>query len=111
MAQLAINNRDNSGSGLSPFFLLHGYHAEPIQQKSDSNTTSKSTSAKQVEKFVNRLREAQDHASSAMAAAQIQMEEQANKKRSQAPKFMVGEKVWLNLKNIPSPQPKKISMG
>ena len=35
-----------------------------------------------------------------MAAAQMQMEEQANKKRNSAPQFRVYNKVRLNLKNI-----------
>ncbi|KAI0991393.1 hypothetical protein K3495_g16794 [Podosphaera aphanis] len=35
-AMLALNNRD-SVIGLSPFFLTHGYHAEPIDQVHSSN--------------------------------------------------------------------------
>lgn len=30
-AQLAIDNRDNSSSGFSPFFLTHVFHVDPIQ--------------------------------------------------------------------------------
>ena len=37
----------------------------------------------------------------------MRMEEQANKGRNPAPKFYVGDKVWLNLKNIQTPRPKK----
>jgi hypothetical protein len=31
--QLAINNRTVASIGMSPFFIGHGYHVEPIQQK------------------------------------------------------------------------------
>ncbi|KAI0991886.1 hypothetical protein K3495_g16301, partial [Podosphaera aphanis] len=105
-AQLAINNRDKTSSGLSPFFLEHGYHAEPIQQ-ARSDLERPSPPAKRAERFLARIREAQEYAAAAMAAAQQVMEEQANKRRNPAPKFKTGDKVWLNLKNIQTPQPKK----
>ena len=31
MAELAINNRDAHSTDVSPFFLMHGYHIEPLQ--------------------------------------------------------------------------------
>lgn len=30
IAELAINNRDAASTGVSPFFLMHGYHVEPL---------------------------------------------------------------------------------
>ena len=105
-AQLAINNRDSSITGLSPFYLQHGYHIDPIQQISP-DTISKSSPSKRADKFIKRLKAAEDYAAAAMAAAQQQMEEQANKSRNPAPLFKIGDKVWLNLKNIHTPQPKK----
>ena len=30
MAELAINNRDTTSTGVSPFFLSHSYHIEPL---------------------------------------------------------------------------------
>ncbi|KAI1006411.1 hypothetical protein K3495_g1803 [Podosphaera aphanis] len=106
-AQLAINNRDSSVSKLSPFFLTHGYHAEPVQLMSAEDKTPLSVRAKRAVKFVERIQEAQEFAAAAMAAAQQTMEEQANRKRDPPQQFRVGDKVWLSLKNIPSPQPKK----
>ncbi|KAI0992598.1 hypothetical protein K3495_g15587 [Podosphaera aphanis] len=106
-AQLAINNRDKSGGAISPFFLEHGYHAEPIQQKQGEGLTKGTTPAKRAQKFMSRLQEAQEYAAAAMAVAQQTMEEQANRKRVPAPVFKIGDRVWLNLKNIKTPQPKK----
>ncbi|KAI0992351.1 hypothetical protein K3495_g15835, partial [Podosphaera aphanis] len=106
-AQLAINNRDNSSTGLSPFFLEHGYHVEPVQFPKPAKEEVLTQPEKRAEKFMNRLQEAQEYAASAMASAQQQMEDQANRLRNPAPVFRVGDKVWLNLKNIQTPQPKK----
>ncbi|KAI0995325.1 hypothetical protein K3495_g12857, partial [Podosphaera aphanis] len=106
-AQLAINNRDSSVTNMSPFFLTHGYHAEPIQFKTDEEELARSGTAIKADKFVNRILEAQEFASVSMAAAQQTIEEHANRKRAPAAMYKVGDKVWLNLKNIPTPQPKK----
>lgn len=107
-AQLAINNR-NSSIGLSPFFLTHGYHAEPIQQIVLTSGERKTLSlpAKRAHEFVERIREAQDFAASAMAAAQQRMEDSANRSRAPAERFVVGDTVWLSLRNMETPQPKK----
>ncbi|KAI0994170.1 hypothetical protein K3495_g14012 [Podosphaera aphanis] len=106
-AQLAINNRDNSSTGLSPFFLEHGYHVEPVQLAAPVNKEALTQPEKRAEKIMSRLQEAQEYAAAAMASAQQQMEDQANRSRIPAPIFRVGDKVWLNLKNIQTPQPKK----
>ncbi|KAI0995708.1 hypothetical protein K3495_g12472 [Podosphaera aphanis] len=106
-AQLALNNRDNSTTNLSPFFLSHGYHAEPVQLKPQSVDNASSPTARRADKFLDRIRQAQEFAAVAMAAAQQNMEEQANQSRSPAIKYQVGDKVWLSLKNIQTPQTKK----
>ncbi|KAI1004752.1 hypothetical protein K3495_g3461 [Podosphaera aphanis] len=95
-AQLALNNRDSSVSGLSHFFAEHGYHAEPIELKAASNITSRTKPAKLSEKFVARIYEAQEYTAAAMASAQQQMEERANRTWNPAPVLRKGDKVWLN---------------
>ncbi|KAI0992660.1 hypothetical protein K3495_g15525 [Podosphaera aphanis] len=105
---LAINNRTRSSLGISPFFAEHGYNVEPIQQVSPMEKPS--APAKRAQGFLKRLREAEQLAQAAMASAQQRMEEYANKKRNEAEIFRVGDKVWLNLKNIQTPQlSKKLS--
>ena len=42
-----------------------------------------------------------------MVVAQQIIEEQADMKRDLPPRFEVGDKVWLSIKNIYMPQPKK----
>ena len=101
-AMLAINNR-KTVIGLSPFFLTHGYHAEPINQIRHSAEKS-STPAKRAKEFVERLRDAQEFAQAAMASVQQRMESSANNKRQPQQRFEEGDLVWLKLKNIETPQ-------
>ena len=103
-AMLAINNRDTA-LGASPFFLTHQYNIEPIQQFEPM--TKARPPAKAAEKFVERLREAQEFAQAAMASAQQRMEDNSNRTRDQAQVLKVGDAVWLNLKNISTPQASK----
>ncbi|KAI0996563.1 hypothetical protein K3495_g11619 [Podosphaera aphanis] len=101
-AMLAINNRDTV-IGLSPFFLTHGYHAEPIHQI-PSPVPKMSNPSKRAQEFVERLKDAQEYAQAAMASVQQRMESSANKKRQPQQQFEEGDLVWLNLKNIKTPQ-------
>ncbi|KJZ68287.1 hypothetical protein HIM_12322 [Hirsutella minnesotensis 3608] len=110
MAMLAINNRDSSVTGYSPFFLTHGYHAEPIQQ-TQILSRSKTDPKARADQFIARLREGQELAQAAKATAQQIMEHQANKGRRPSLKFVVGERVWLNLKNVTTPSSKRNFRG
>lgn len=100
-AQVAINNKDAASTGVSPFFLQHGYNIQPL----DLHTTLTPPSArrspiKQADDIVRKLHDAREWAQSAIATAQQVMEEATNRKRQQSPSFKVGDKVWLSLKNI-----------
>jgi RNase H-like domain found in reverse transcriptase/Reverse transcriptase (RNA-dependent DNA polymerase)/Integrase zinc binding domain/Integrase core domain len=109
--QLALNNRDIASIGMSSFFMEHGYHVEPIQQQqldiTDEERKALPKPAKLAQRFVERLKEAQDYAAAAMASAQARMEDSANRSRAPADRFEIGDKVWLSLRNIANPQPKK----
>jgi hypothetical protein len=62
---------------------------------------------KVAERFVERLCAAQEFAQAAMASTQQRMEDNSNRNRDQAQVFKVGDAVWLNLKNISTPQASK----
>lgn len=102
-AQLAINNRDTSTIGLSPFFMTHGFHMDPIQEVEEFDKKKKSPSAR-AEEMVNRLREATEWAREAMATAQATQEDAANKVRAPSELFKVGDRVWLKMANIKTTQ-------
>lgn len=107
-AMLALNNRISARLGMSPFFIDHGYNIEPIQQTEPAHIPS--VLAKRAEDFVKRLKETKEIAQAAMSSAQQRMEDYANKSRTEAEIFKLGDKVWLNLKNIQTLQlSKKLS--
>lgn len=102
---LAINNRDATSTGISPFFASHGYHVDLVDLADDKEreeplrTEGQSPVAK-GEAFVARLREATAYAQAAMASAQEWQGEYANQARQVAEQFQVRDKVWLRLKNV-----------
>jgi Reverse transcriptase (RNA-dependent DNA polymerase)/RNase H-like domain found in reverse transcriptase/Integrase zinc binding domain/Chromo (CHRromatin Organisation MOdifier) domain len=100
-AELAINNRTATATKVSPFFLEHGYHAEPLDiNESLSDEGNPLSPIQKADSIVRKLKEVQEWAQSTMATAQQTMEEVTNRHRQQAPSFKVGDKVWLSLKNI-----------
>lgn len=106
VAMLAINGRTSSVTGMSPFFATHGYDVEPIQVEEPLRPYGKTPIAK-GEALISRLREATEVAQTMMAAAQENYEAHANRNRQPAEQFRVGDKVWLNLRNIATTRPSK----
>ena len=109
--QLAINNSPSSSTGVAPFFLMHGYCTDVLQQVNQSEiSTSKvlnkyltSTSKSPIhiaETIATKLRDATAWAQSNLAMAQLDMEKRANSSRNPAPNYRVGDEVWVSLKNM-----------
>ncbi|KAM4060442.1 reverse transcriptase (RNA-dependent DNA polymerase) [Hirsutella rhossiliensis] len=97
-AMMAINNHNSTSTGLSPFFITHGYHVDLIQVKEKLRTDGS---------IVQRFREATEWAQAAIASAQEQQEKNANSRRQPSDQFKPGDKVWLRLRNIRSNRPSK----
>jgi hypothetical protein len=101
MAELAINNRDAASIGVSPFFLIYSYYIEPLQLGEQLEVVQDPASPVQIaDSIVRKLQQATEWAQSAMAVAQQAQEESANRSRTEGPAFRVGDKVWLNLRNV-----------
>ena len=106
MVIAAINNRDSSSIGMSPFFFTHGYHIDPISLD-ETPAAPPSSGRGLAEAFVARMQEATEWAQAAMAAAQDRQEVSANRSRQPAPRYKPGDYVWLNLKNVKTTRPSK----
>jgi len=108
LAEIAINDRDATSTGVSPFFLQHGYHIEPLDLQVDlTEEVTRQSPVQQADAIVRKLKDAREWAQSAMASAQQVMEEITNRRRQQSPSFKVGDKVWLCLENIRTDRPAK----
>jgi len=108
VAQLALNNRPAASTGISPFFLSHGYDITPVElhHEAPENVNPRHPRAA-AEDTVQKLKDAYNWAQAAMATAQEQQERTANRHRQPAPAYRQGDKVWLNLKNISTDRPSK----
>jgi len=96
LAELSLNGRISSITGVSPFFLSHGYEL-PVFQLYDEvreNPTEDSPSAiERGEAIVRKLQQANDWAKASMASAQEDQQRQFNRTRQQSPQYRVGDKV------------------
>jgi len=109
-AELAINNRNATSTGISPFFMMHGYNVDPIQIDEDlegQNGRARLSPVASGELVVKKLKDARDWAEAAIAVAQQPQEQHATRHRQPAIQFKVGDKVWLNLKNVKTDRPSK----
>lgn len=77
---MAINHRDASARGPSPFFFTHGYHADPISlDEAGTLREALFPLEKAGETFVKRFRDTTQWAQTAIAMAQERQQEQANR--------------------------------
>ena len=102
MAQIAINGRNATSTGMSPFFLQHGHEVEPLQLELDNERQQRKpaeqlSDEQKAAEIAVKLQQAVELAQAGIAVAQQEQERQANKTRREAQSYRVGDKVWLKL--------------
>ena len=103
MAQIAINGRDATSTGVAPFFLQHGYNVDPLQLEAPPEADKKKYTAEErsdrekAETIAAKFRDVFDLVQASMAEAQAEQEKQTNRHRKEAKNYKVGDKVWLKL--------------
>ena len=108
IAELAINNWDSVSIGVSPFFLSHEYHCTSVKVSyKELEPYSQKSSLQKMNSIIQRLKEAEKWAQSAMTISQQEQEKMVNQMRQQATAFKVRDKIWLNLRNVCTTQSSK----
>jgi hypothetical protein len=108
VVQLALNGRDSTSTGVSPFLLSHGYPLRIIDPLTDVvQYTDPKSPIQKGETIVAKVKAITEWAQSEMAKAQQDQEVQANRSRGVAPAYQIGDKVYLSLRNIRTERPSK----
>uniref|UniRef100_A0A0W0F8T0 Reverse transcriptase-rnase h-integrase n=1 Tax=Moniliophthora roreri TaxID=221103 RepID=A0A0W0F8T0_MONRR len=98
MAEFAHNNRTHSVTRNSPFFMIMGYNSRLLP------TAFEKTTVPSVEERLNKLRKLRGEVASMMEITRRKIIERANKIMD---KFVEGQKVWLEGKNLDFGYPSK----
>src|SRR5882762_8346480 len=101
MAEFSYNNRMQAATKSTPFMLNFGQHPRM------GTEPRASTRVDSVDNFVMQLTRARVDAASALAKAADDMKRHYDAHRGITPKFTIGEKVWLDAKNIEMGRPMK----
>ena len=97
---MALNSRASQSTGLSPFFMTHGYHQSIMDFTVPEEQGSSLSPTEQGRQLVERWRNSADMAKAAIAVAQKAQERHSNIRRLVGDEFRSGDRVWLKLKHV-----------
>ena len=87
---MALNSRVSQSTGLSPFFMTHGFHQSIMDFTVPEEQGSSLSPAEQRRQLVERWRISADIAKAAMAVAQEAQERHSNTRRLVEDEFRTG---------------------
>src|SRR5258705_1773065 len=101
MAEFSYNNRMQAATKNTHFMLNFGQHPRMgVEPRASTRVDS-------VETFVSQLTRVREDATSALTKAADDMKRYYDKHRGDTPKFVIGDKVWLDAKHIETGRPAK----
>lgn len=104
LAEFSANSMFSETTGISPFFATYGFQPRLGIEPYEETTMPASRDA---ESFASDMKSILDHLKAETALAQSRYEEAANRNRQPAPRFTVGQEVWLDARNLKTLRPKK----
>ena len=107
IAMMALNSRVSQSTGLSPFFMTHGYHQSIMDFTMPEEQGSSLSPAEQGRQLVERWQNSTDMTKAAMTVAQEAQERHSNTRRLVGDEFRLGDPVWLKLKHVKTTRPIK----
>jgi hypothetical protein len=101
-AQFEANNTVSETTGVSPMMACYGQHPRMgFELPSDTRRPRhQALQAHEANTMVDKMRDITEFIREEMIWAQALQQEYANRKRSPAPAYQIGDKVWLNARNI-----------
>jgi hypothetical protein len=104
LAEFAANNHVSETTGVSPFFAMYGRDPRTNFQQQLCDNPEKIDQIT-ADSIANTMQDIYEHVKLEMGRAQERQQEQADRHRLPAPKYIVGDKVWLNARNIRTLRP------
>ena len=99
MAEFAYNNSVSASTGVSPFKMMYGSHPRMTADM------PRSESVPAAEELAKTLKQISEEANAMLKMSSDRYKGNADKGRIEQPGFKVGDRVWLNRKNISTDRP------
>jgi hypothetical protein len=102
IAQFEANNTVSETTGVSPMMACYGQNPRMgFEPPSDMKRPPyQALQAREVNQMIDKMRDVTEFIREEMTWAQAMQQEYANRKRSPAPAYEIGNKVWLDARNI-----------
>ena len=105
LAEFAANNQASESTGVSPFFANIGF--DPRWQFDLTPPVANDRDDERAHGTARTLSEIHDHLRTELNRAQQRYQDNADNRRIAAPRFLPGDKVWLNARNIRTRRPSR----